>query len=163
MKKIVLLFMILVFTMGLSACSSADKEFSDIGVTITLNDTFIEKDVIQAPLYLESQEYIFTGLRESYSSLVPYSIINLEDYIEAVLTNNGHGNTSYEAMTDDDDNVLYLYAYYHATVEDMDFGYMLIVMQGSEHFYTMNFGCLEDNLDDSKDQFMDWAETITVE
>lgn len=163
MKKIAVLFIVFLFAFALSACESKAKEFSGAGISITLDESFVEKEVMQAPLYLESFDYIFTGLRESTSELLGYGINDLEDYIDAVLTNNNQGSVTVETMTDDEDNVLYYYAYYTATVEDMEFGYMLITMQGESHYYTMNFGCLESKLDDNKDQFFTWAESITVE
>jgi len=161
-KKTVLLIVMFIMTFGLASCGATEKEFSGSGMNITLDESFIEKDVIQAPLYLESQKYIFMGIRETISSLEAYQIDDLESYIEAVLTNNNHSDVSYDSVKDDEDNVLYYYAYYYATVEDMDFGYMMVVMEGEDHFYTMNFGCLEDDLEDSKEQFFKWAETITV-
>jgi hypothetical protein len=163
MKKFTLLLAIFTFAFALSACEAKAKEFTGAGISVTLDESFVEKEVIQAPLYLESMDYIFTGLREGISELSGYGIHDLEDYIDAVLTNNGHGNATIEVINDEDENVSYYYAYYTATVEDMDFGYMLIVMQGDAHYYTMNFGCLESKLDDSKDQFFTWAESITVE
>lgn len=163
MKKISVLIIMFLFAFALSACEAKEKEFSGAGISVKLDESFVEKEVIQAPLYLESYDYIFMGLRESSSELVAYGITTLEDYVDAVLANNGHGSSTVETMTDDEDNILYYYAYYTATVEDMDYGYMLIAMQGESHFYTMNFGCLESKLDDSKDQFKTWAESITVD
>lgn len=162
-KKTVLFIMIFVMTLSLASCGAAEKEFSGSGMNVTLDETFIEKDVIQAPVYLESQKYIFMGIRETISSLSPYGIDDLESYVEAVLANNNHPDVDYQSMLDDEGNVLYYYAYYNATVEDMDFGYMLVAMEGETHYYTMNFGCLEDDLESSKDQFFTWAKTITVE
>ncbi|AUD63806.1 hypothetical protein BK010_09465 [Tenericutes bacterium MO-XQ] len=163
MKKLSILLVVFLFAVALTACSAKEKEFSGAGITVTLDESFVEKEVVQAPLYLESFDYIFTGLRESSSELIGYGIGNLEDYIDAVLSNNNHESSTVETMTDDDNNVLYYYAYYTATVEDMEFAYMLVTMQGESHYYTMNFGCLESNLDDSKDQFFTWAESITVD
>lgn len=164
MKKLAIATMVLFLVFSLMGCQTEkEKEFSGTGVTITLNDTFIEKEVIQAPLYLESQNYIFTGLRESTSLLQANAIYDLEGYIKAVLKNNNHGDKTYEPVKDDKDNVLYYYAYYTARVEDMDFGYMVLVMKGSNHYYTMNFGCLEKKLETSKDQFFTWAKSISVE
>ena len=38
------------------------------------------------------------------------------------------------------------YAYYESVVEEQTFGYMLITMEGENHFYTMNFGCYKKDL-----------------
>lgn len=160
MKKVMFIF-VLVFSMFvLAGCKAEDKEFTGSGITITLNDTFFEKDVVQAPLYLESLNHIFMGLRESKTQLASYNVDTLTEYIDAVLSNAGKNST---VETYDEDGITFMYAYYEATVEDQEFGYMLICMEGTGHFYTMNFGCLKDKLDGYKDQYLDWAKTIIVE
>lgn len=157
-RKIVLSF--IVFSMlVIVGCAPASKSFSGTGIRIELNRGFVEKEVIQAPLYLESQNHIFTGLRESKFELTNYGINSLEQYIHGVL--NAHNKTAtvekFEA-----DEVVYYYAYYTATL-DREYGYMLFVMEGSKHFYTMNFGCLESKLEKNKDQFHKWAQSVIVD
>lgn len=56
-----------------------------------------------------------------------------------------------------------MYAYYEATVNDQTFGYMLLAFEGEDHFYSMNFGCLESKLESNKEQYFKWASTITIE
>lgn len=156
-KKV--LFVLTVFSLLLLAgCGPSTKEFSGTGMTIQLNESFVEKEVIQAPLYLESMNQIFMGMRESKSDLASYGIYDLEDYIDAVL--NAHGKTATTHLYEDDD-VKYYYAYYNATV-DREYGYMLFVMEGENHFYSMNFGCLESKLQGYKAQFQAWAKTVRV-
>lgn len=156
-KKV--LFVLTVFSLLLLVgCGPSTKEFSGTGMTIQLNDSFVEKEVIQAPLYLESMNHIFMGMRESKSDLAGYGIYDLEDYIEAVL--NAHGKTATTHLYEDED-VKYYYAYYNATV-DREYGYMLFVMEGENHFYSMNFGCLESKLQGNKAQFQAWAKTVKV-
>jgi hypothetical protein len=161
MKRIMSLFFIFLLAIVLVGCKSNNKkEFSQIGVTITLNDTFVEKEVIQAPFYLESKNHFFMANREAKTELLPYGITSIDAYIQAVLTNAGK-SVSVKSVNEDD--VSYKYAYYTSTVGDQSFGYMLVVMEGENHFYTMNFGCLETNFDDSKDLYTKWTKTITVE
>lgn len=160
LKKVFLMFVFSMLLFGLMGCSANPKEFSGSGITITLTDSFFKKDVIQAPFYLESQDHIFMGMRETKDSLSPYSIRTLSEYMSAVLEN---GGVTAEIFTKDDGDVPYMYAYYSRTIGEMDFGYMLIVMEGENHFYTMNFGCLDEKLDDNKDQYFNWVRTITIE
>lgn len=162
MKRIFLLLSLVMMSLILVSCGPSEKTFTGVGITVTLDDSFIEKDVIQAPFYLESNKYIFTGMRESKSSLSSIGVYTLNDYIETVLSVNGKGSVSPEMKLDDDDNVMYYYAYYNNSVEDMNFGYMMIAMEDSSNFYTMNFGCLEEEFDDNKDQFFEWASSIEV-
>jgi hypothetical protein len=159
-KKIFILVVFFIMALMLTACGSNPKEFSGSGISITLTDQFIEKEVIQAPLYLESTNHIFMGMRESKSELEIYNINTLRKYIDAVINN---GNVNAEVETFNEDGVEYLYAYYTATVSEIEYGYMLIVMEGQSHYYSMNFGCLQKNLDDYKDTYFTWAKTIIVE
>lgn len=162
MKRIFLVLNLMLFSLFLVGCGPSEKTFTGVGISVTLDDSFIEKDVIQAPFYLESTKYIFTGMRESKASLATVNVYTLDDYIETVLSVNGKGSVTPEVKRDEDDNILYYYAYYHNSVEDMNFGYMMIAMEDDSNFYTMNFGCLEEEFDDNKDQFFEWASSIEV-
>jgi hypothetical protein len=159
-KKIFIAAIFFVIVLTLTACGSKPKDFSSAGITITLTEDFIEKEVIQAPLYLESMNHIFMGMRESKSELAVYNISTLRKYIDAVLAN---GNVNAQIETFDEDGIYYLYAYYSATVSEVEYGYMLIVMEGQNHYYSMNFGCLNKNLDKHKDTYFSWAKTIIVD
>lgn len=161
LRKILSIFVFLMVSFGLMGCTATPMEFSGSGITITLTDDFLEEDVIQAPFYLESRDHMFMGMRESKASLVSYYINSLSDYIDAVLE--AGGLPSIDKFTQDDGDVEYMYAYYSKTVGEVDYGYMLIVMESEDYFYTMNFGCLNDKLDDNKDQYFQWLETIIVE
>ncbi|WP_264230141.1 hypothetical protein [Acholeplasma laidlawii] len=159
MRKKILLVVTVLSLLLIAGCSPSTKEFSGSGMTVKLNESFVEKEVIQAPLYLESQNHIFMGMRESKTDLASYGISNLEDYIEAILDN--HGKSATVEVYEDED-ITYYYAYYTATV-DREYGYMLFVMEGESYFYSMNFGCLESNLDKNKTQYHNWAKTVIVD
>ena len=144
----------------LVGCTSK-KEFSGAGIKIELNDTFTKKTVIQAPFYLESPQHIVMGLRETKSDLSSHGIGTLNEYIVAVLRN-GNKLVPVEE-SDEDESFEYYFAYYTSSVEDQDFGYMLVVLEGEDHFYSITFGCLESNLEKNKDTYFKWLNTITVE
>lgn len=160
MKRKVIFVLLIIGLTTLTGCFGFTKTFSGIGITIELDSTFIKKDAIQAPLFIESTKHIFTGVRETKEEIKELGIDTLEQYINAILTGNGK-TASVEEY--DEDGLKYYYAYYTSKVTDRSFGYMMIVMEGKEHFYAMNFGCLEDNLESNKDQYKAWAKTIVVE
>lgn len=160
MKRRLLLIVAFFFIIMLAGCVKSEKTFSASGVTITLNKSFVEKEVIQAPFYLESKDHLFLASRESKSELSAFSITTLESYIKAVLKN---ANKTATIQTVEEENLSYKYAYYTSTVNEQTFGYMLIVMEGKNHFYAMNFACLEKKLEGNKDLYIKWAKTITVE
>ncbi|MBM7453740.1 hypothetical protein JN09_001073 [Acholeplasma morum] len=160
MKKIMFLVVFMSLLVGLVGCGKAEKTFTGAGVTITLTEAFVEKEVVQAPLYLESPTQIFMALRETKSSLAGYGISTLDDYIEAVLNNHGKNST---VKSKEEGDLVYKYAYYESEVNDQTFGYMLLTFEGKDHFYSMNFGCLANKLEDFKEKFFDYAKTIKVE
>lgn len=161
LKRTLSLVLFVALTFSLTACFGPKaKEFSGSGITIELTEEFNVQETVLAPLYLVSVKHIFTGMREAKSELSGYGISNLSQYIQAVLTNNNKTGTIYDDTFDD---ITFKYAYYNATVDGTEYGYMLIVMEGSNHFYSMNFGCLAKDLDNNKDIYLEWAKTITVE
>ena len=163
MKRFILMFVIGLFGFALTGCdlfAPEEKVFSGSGMTITLNDNFIETDTVLVPLYLTSMDHIFMGEREAKSLFVGTEIESLSDYAEVVLEYGGYtDSTVYQAA----EGYEYVYAYYSATVDDQEFGYMLICMESDSYYYLMNLGCLYDDLEDSKDQYIEWANTIIVE
>lgn len=164
MKRLSLCLICCLFVFALAGCdwfSTPEKEFSGSGITITLNEDFNETETVLAPLYLVSLDDIFMGMRESKSLANQYGINSLQEYIEAVLTNGGKSNI--ETKTSDNDGATYVYAYYTNTADGEEYGYMLLCMESSTYFYSMNFGCLEENLEDSKEKYHKWADTITVQ
>ncbi len=161
MKKGFIWIVFLFAIFSLSACTAKEKEFSGSGITITLDTTFVEKDTVQVPFYLVSLDHIFMGMRETKSSLTSYGISSLSSYMDGVLSNGG--KSSAEVLSYDEDGVSFLYAYYTNSVDGVEYGYMLVAMEGSSHYYSMNFGCLSKDLEDSKDQYLEWAQGIIVE
>lgn len=147
---------------ALSGCSffaPEEKEFTGSGITITLNDSFVETDSVVAPLFISSLKHIFMGLRETKTDAVSVGIYTLGEYIDYALENSGYsGSTVHES-----ENGEYVYAYYSATVDEVEYGYMIICMEGTSHYYLMNFGCLNDELEENKDQYIAWADTIIVD
>lgn len=162
MKKLAIITVFVLSLFALSGCSlfgPTEQEFSGGGITITLDDSFVEQSNVNWPLYLSSFDHIFMGLRESKSDAVSVGISTLADYMDLVLYNGGEEN----ATVFESENGEYLYAYYSATVDGEEFGYMLICMEGANYYYLMNFGCYNDELNDNKDQYIAWANTIVVE
>lgn len=160
MRKVVSCLFAMVMFMGLAACTPPAKEFSGSGMTVTLNNQFVEKEVLQAQLYLESTQHIFMGSGENKSDAIAAGISDLKVYTERVIKNNKKDSTVEEFSEGD---VRYFFAYYTSTVGSESFGYMLVCMEGATKYYSMNFGCREKNLEDNKAQYQTWAKTIKVE
>lgn len=163
MKKIFIAMLLSVASLLLTGCNMfqpLEKEFTGTGITITLNEDFVITETVMAPFYLTSLDYIFMGLRDSKSEFVDTNVTSLQDYTTAVLEFGGYSGAT---VLTAEEGYSYLYSYYTATVEEVEYGYMLICMESDNYYYLMNLGCLNDNLEDSKEQFIEWANTIIVE
>lgn len=160
MRNKLLLSFLLVLTFVLVGCGSKSKDFEKIGIKITLDTSFVEKEVIQFPLYLESTQHAVMGLRERISDATSVGIIDLEEYINAVLSTGGKSAT---VTKDDVEDMEYYYAFYESEVNDQTFSYMLVVLEGESYYYAITFGTLESKFEKSKDQYFDWVKTIVVE
>lgn len=163
MRKIILLLVLGLFGFMLTGCdlfAPEEKVFSGSGMTITLNEDFVETSTVLVPLYLASMDHIFMGDREAKSDFVDTTITNLTEYAEAVLEFGGYTDAT---VNQSEEGYEYVYAYYSATVDGTEFGYMLICMESDNYYYIMNLGCLYEDLDDSKEQYIEWANTIVVE
>ncbi|MCK4551556.1 MAG: hypothetical protein KAU02_01470 [Tenericutes bacterium] len=162
MKKLILTLLCTFTLFAMTGCDlfePEEKEFSEAGMTITLNEDFILTETVMAPLYLVSLDHIFIGLRESKDLVVSAGINNLQEYADTVLTIGGHPDeTTYNSEGD----FTYIYAYYTASVDDIDYGYMLVCAEGDSYYYTMNFACLEDNLENNKELYIGWADSIII-
>ena len=163
MRKIFLLFVMGLFgfaLMGCDLCAPEEEVFTGGGITITLNDNFIKTDTVMVPMYLESMDHIFMGEREAKSLFVDTEITNLTEYAEAILEYGGYTDST---VCQSEEGYEYVYAYYSATVDENKFGYMMICMESDSYYYLMNLGCFYDDLEDSKEQYIEWANTIVVE
>lgn len=162
MKKI-FTTVILSFVFLLVGCNMGPeaKTFEGSGITVELTEAFIEKDVIQAALYLESTQHIFMGNPEDKALVVAYGADTLDEYIELVLQVSNKSDS--EILHYEDDDTEFYYAYYENSVSGQDFGYMLICMEGEDNYYTLNFGCRLNKFEGNKEQFLAWGKTIVVE
>lgn len=165
MKKIFTSLVILLLVGALAGCSlfaPEEKEFSQNGMTVTLDESFTKSENVAVQMYLLSNDHIFTGNGESKSTLADYGHTNLtlHRYTELVLASVNKKAT----INTYDEDVTFKYAYYEANVEGTEFAYMLVTMEGDSKFYSMNFGCLKKNFnDDTKEKYMEWAKTIKVD
>lgn len=164
MKRFIKIFMVILASFMLASCNLFDpepKEFSGSGMTVTLTEDFAENSNIAAQFYLLSNDHFFMGNGEGKSLLSDYGVASLEDYIKLVLQTSKK-TVDYKKYVNEDKTIFY-YAYYTSEVEDVSYSYMLVTMEGSTKYYTMNFGCYTSTFDDDiKEMYMDWAKTIEV-
>lgn len=159
-KKIV--FLLCVFmSFVLVGCGSENKEqtYKSNGVQVTMNEGFTEKSLASTTVNLESDEALFSALKETFDSLSAVGIdqnSTVEDYAKAVLANN---QVDYEIQTKDD----LTYFTYENEANGKTFFYLSSLYKADDAFWLINFACDKNNRDKYEILFLKWASTVKFE
>lgn len=161
-QRIFAAILVIAFAFSLFAgCSKSgkDKEFSRDGFKITLNDGFEEQTVENQTAAYSSDKYIVTALKEGFELFenAGYSTdISEEEYAKMVMENN-----SLDGSTEIIDGIVTFS--YEMEVEGQQMSYLATVKKGSDAFWLIQFVSLKTVFESSRNQFMEWAKTVTVE
>jgi hypothetical protein len=164
MRKIfnttIFILMTALIIFNFSACSSQNTKVyeCEAGLSITLPDGFIEKDLMMATYYLQSENALFLAIKESFSDLAIVSIngnSTLTDYAEVVIYQN-----ALDTSIHSEESIVYFT--YSKNVSGKTFFYFATVEKGSDSFWLCQFACLNSEKDNYQQTFIDWSKTITV-
>ncbi len=136
-----------------------EKQFSKSGLTITLTDEFSENDSSTMTALYSSQEYVVAVLKEEFTLLEQAGIatdISETEYAQIVLTNN-----SIEGSPTTEDGLVTIS--YEMEANGKNMSYWGVAKKGSDAFWLVQFVCESDIFEESKPQFVEWAQTITIE
>lgn len=160
MKKryLALALLICIAMAALCGCFGGEKEFSKAGMTITLTNGFIEKEIVSQTAYYESTTSIVTVLKESFSSASGLSSYTLEQYTNAVLK----ANNLNAQITKYDDKEYYSFTY-DKELNGKDYYYFATTFKGPDAFWLIQFACTTSNKDKFQDKFIKWADSVTFE
>lgn len=156
-KTLLVLFAILLLT----GCSlgKTTKTYSTNGISVTMDSGFYEKELVSQTVYLESQDAIFTALKEDFESLVGTTITSestLKEYADVIKT----GNNLTEDFIEKDG---ILYTTYEKEVSGKDFFYLVTVYKTNDAFWLINFASNAKDKAKFEPKFIEWAKTITFE
>lgn len=161
MKKILanIALMIVICTLVLTTagCSLSDpeeKSFSKAGMTITLDDSFVEQDIVTQTAYYVSREAIVTALKEDGSTIADYTVT---DYAELVCTVNNL-DTGRVATKDG-----YAEFSYEKEVSGKDYYYYARCFKNGTDFWLIQFACETKNTEEYTPIFDTWASSVTFE
>ncbi len=162
-KNLTIVLVLLVSSLSFVACGGPKaKTFtSDAGLSITLNDSFYEKNIVSQTMYLESKTMIFVALKEDFTTVqnAGYNptTMTLMDYAALVIKNN---KLNVSAKFDEQNNLTYIN--YQKSVSGKNFNYYAVVFKGTDAFWLCQFGCESKNYNSYKSQFVNFAKTIKV-
>ncbi len=173
MKKMLLCLSILLLTVLLPGCMVKSEIFEDKGVKIKLTSDFEEVDVEQWDYYLENDTIAFMSNRIGKLSQIEGANgeslklldLSLQQFLVVALQLNGitmEQISIYKVETDKSDKDFY-YCYYSVEAKENTYGYMMMVMESDNFFYTMNFSTDYDVFEENKSLLLSYAVTIEIE
>lgn len=151
-----LLSFILLFACG---CASEPKNFSEQDLTITLTKGFESSQHHGFDIYIESDDVIFSAVRESDESLeyAGYEIASLNDYSAEIAELNGTSQSSLNKRGG---------YYYFTTTEqtsDANYTYVHCMFAGKGAYWVCEFVCKTKNYKRLEDTIFKWADSIIIE
>lgn len=184
MKKVLVYILMLISVVFISGCGDSftkkeqddfkeeimnelkvDKLFQGTGVFVTLDSSFVEYESDVWDMYLYNGEFAFMSQRISKQSNLngmSYSQLTLKQYFQLVMTTNNFESYIYEEKTIYGDDLLYCYIKTRDANAELDYGYMMMVMESDSFFYTMNLSCDHEQLDTNKALFERYGKSISV-
>lgn len=160
--KLICLSLMLFLVAGCSLTSlfkESTKTYTVNGISVTMNDSFYEKDLVSQTAYLESQNAIFTALKEEFTELEAVGITKdstLKDYAEAVKAAN-----SFTGNIIEKDGLVYFT--YEKDISGKSFFYLATVYKTDDAFWLVNFACESKNKEEFEPKFIEWAKTVEFE
>ena len=135
-----------------------DKDFSKAGMTITLTDKFIEKDVAAYTSYYESETTIVTILKEEFTLFEEAEVptdISLKEYADFVAQNN---NTTWTVKEKDG----LTYVEFDKNANGKTASYFAVFLRSDDAYWLVQFGCEKKNYDKNMNDFIKWAKSIKI-
>lgn len=156
LKRISVLCTVALLAICFVGCAfGAKKTFSKAGVTITLTDKFIEKELVSQTAYFESTEMVVTLLKEEFTLLVGLENWTLKKYAETTIS--GNGLTAEVVETEKS----YVYFEYEKTVSGNDYKYLATCHKADDAFWLIQFGCFSKNYDKLQEDMFKYADSVT--
>ena len=162
MKKIISFLAILVLVISLPACSSPapqEKVFSKSGLEITLTTDFTETSMAGYTFCYESSHVVIVALKEEFSLLEQSLDMTLNEYTE--LLRKANTSHSPSAVSTQNGIPCFEYTWFNET-ENKTFRYYTTAFKGSDAFWMVQFVCADSAYATQKDNFLTWAQSITV-
>lgn len=159
MKKLSLLVLLLSLFMLLACgCASDPKNFSEEDLTITLTKSFESSHHQGFDIYLESDDVIFSAVRESATDLeyAGYEITSLNDYSIEIAELNGCSQSTLNKRND------YYYFTTSNITSDANYTYVHCMFAGKDAYWICEFVCKTKNYDRFKDKIFKWADSIVI-
>lgn len=145
-----------------SIFSSAPKEYSKNGITLTLPGNFSETEAEGYDYALESRDVAVMVLKERFSDYealgVSVSDMTLFDYAGLIITANGLPESTPISTADGLTSFTY-----EREVDGDEFYYYSVAYKGSDAFWIVQFVCIAKDKNDKQSDFAEYAKSVVVE
>ena len=160
MKKSICIISALIMMFIFTACGEpAETEFSSNGFTITLTDSFRQKEIENYTVSFESKTSAIFVIKESFDLLEELSDYSLNQYAELVKAANSKMMPSEITLTDG--LTAFEYSAYNSD-EDTTIKYFTVMFKGTDAFWTVQFACNQDDYPVLKNEFIKYAKSVQV-
>lgn len=159
MKRIMAAVLAAVMLCLLCSCGASEKDFSKAGMTITLTNKFVEKDLVTQTAYYESTDAIVTVLREGFDIFQQNGLdynITKKQYAEMCVFQN-----NLTAIVDE--NEKYAHFSYQKEINGQDFSYEAYCFRTDDAFWLIQFACHTKNLSKMTSVFEKYANSVKFE
>lgn len=134
------------------------KDFSTSGMTITLTTAFDEESYQGFTQCYESKTAVVLALKEEFSLMAGFEDYTLEEYGALVLQSNGMDLSELEY-----ENGVYYFDFTALGGDGNENYYFATLHKGSDAFWLIQFATPVENADKLRDEFFDWAASVTLE
>lgn len=163
MKKILQRLSVLLLAAFMAVCCFScaflkqPKTFSKAGASITLTESFVEKELVSQTAYFESANMIVTMLKEEFSMMPGLGSITEEEYARLAIQINGM-DVPYATSEDG-----YAYFEFQKTISGNDYSYYATCFKANDAFWLIQFGCFTKNYEKMKPEMQKYAKSVVFE
>lgn len=129
------------------------KTFTDVGLTVTLTDSFKKTSVEGYTVAYEATDAMLLALKENDSILKGYT---LDQYAKQVISN----NTTIQGKTVKHEDGL-TYFEFESTVDGVTYGYFATVYQNGDDYWLLQFASTKPQYNRMRPAFVKYAKSVT--
>lgn len=161
MKKLIALMLTVLMLLTFAGCDTSvldakEALFTKAGMEITLTEGFKETEMAGYTVCYDSSEVAVFVLKEEFSAAEGFGDYTLEEY--AALVYQANADRSPDAVTTTDG--LTTMEYVFENEEDGNtYKYFSTMFKGPDAFWLIQFSCFEENYDEYKPHFIEWAKS----
>ena len=130
-----------------------DKTFTKSGMSITLTESFYEKENAAYTAYYESPMILVFAIKEELSYFEGMNL-TLNEYAQLVIYNN---NLSCEVIEDND----LTYFIFEKSVNGKNYLYFASVYKSDDAYWLIQFACESANYEELKEAIIKYAQSVT--